>query len=137
MFAAEHHDWDSHSSAIGAGAQTPPEAQRIDDRDAGAALQQQPLVKTLYRVRLARTSGADDRNPVIERFVGCPTPETKKRLLRGPMRLREMIDLGYVLRRMHEPERNALAMPASREAPALDHSNFVRHVGSGGSCLMI
>ena len=45
------------------------------------------------------------------------------------MRLFERVDLGYVLRRMRELERDALAMPESRKPPILDQSNFVQYVG--------
>src|SRR5258706_16291978 len=45
------------------------------------------------------------------------------------MRLFEMIGLADMLRRMGELEADALAMPAGRETPALDHRDLVRHVG--------
>jgi hypothetical protein len=61
----------------------------------------------------------------------------KKRLLRGRMRLFEMIDLGYVLRRMYELERDDLAMPASREAPSLITVTSCGMSACGGSCLMM
>ena len=49
---AEYDDRIAGSSAVGAGTQAPPHAKRIDNRDAGTALQQ-PLDKAFCRVRLA------------------------------------------------------------------------------------
>jgi hypothetical protein len=45
------------------------------------------------------------------------------------MGLFEMIDLADMFRGMGELEPHALAMPAGRKAPALDHRHLVRHVG--------
>ena len=45
------------------------------------------------------------------------------------MRLLEVIDLPDVPGRVRELEGDAPAMPAGREAPALDHRHLVRHVG--------
>jgi hypothetical protein len=43
-----------------------------------------------------------------------------------------MIDLADMPGRMGELEADALAMPAGRKAPALDHRDLVRHVGMRG-----
>ena len=48
------------------------------------------------------------------------------------MRLLEVIDLTDMLGRMAELRADALAMPAGRKAPALDHRHLVRHVGMRG-----
>ena len=66
MAAAEHDDRIAGVRAVGAGAQSPPHAERIDDRDPRAGLEQ-PLDKALCRIGLARTGGADNRDPVVER----------------------------------------------------------------------
>src|SRR5690349_5025711 len=48
------------------------------------------------------------------------------------MRLLEMIDLADMPGGVRELEPDALAMPAGRKAPALDHRHFVRHVRMRG-----
>ena len=48
------------------------------------------------------------------------------------MRLFEMINLADMPSGMGELEPDALAMPAGRKAPALDHRHLVRHVGMRG-----
>src|SRR5215510_9165403 len=45
------------------------------------------------------------------------------------MRLVEIVDLADMPGWMSELEGHALAMPAGRKTPALDHCNLVRHVG--------
>jgi hypothetical protein len=40
-----------------------------------------------------------------------------------------MVDLADMPGRMGDLERDALAMPAGREAPTLDHRHLVRHSG--------
>ena len=48
------------------------------------------------------------------------------------MRLLEVIDLADMPGRMGELEADALAMRAGRKPAALDHRDFVRHVGMRG-----
>jgi hypothetical protein len=69
MTPAKHHDRIAGSAAVGARAQSPPDAKRIDDRHPCADVEQ-PLDKTFRRIGLARAGGADDRDPVIERVGG-------------------------------------------------------------------
>jgi hypothetical protein len=47
----------------------------------------------------------------------------------APARARLRVDLADMLRRMRELEADAVAMPGSRKAPALDDRHVVRHVG--------
>ena len=63
-------------AAVGARAQTPPNPERIHNRDPRAALEQ-PLDKPLCCVGLAGARGADNRNPVVERVCR----ETNRRAL--------------------------------------------------------
>src|ERR1700751_4353092 len=53
------------------------------------------------------------------------------------MRLLEMVDLADMLGRMGDLERDALAMPAGRAAPTLDHRHLVRHSRMRGSWVMV
>ena len=69
MAAAKHDDRITGCAAVGARAQSPPHAERIDDRHPRAAVEQ-PFDKSLGRVGLARAGGADDRDPVIKRLKG-------------------------------------------------------------------
>ena len=64
---AEYDDRIAGSGAVGAGTQAPPHAKRIDNCDAGTALKQ-PFDKALGCVGLARSRGADDSDPVVERI---------------------------------------------------------------------
>jgi hypothetical protein len=48
------------------------------------------------------------------------------------MRLLELVDLADMLRRVREPEADALSVRAGRETPALDRRNLVRHAGMRG-----
>jgi hypothetical protein len=65
MTSAEH-DHRIAGIAGRAGAQSPPHAKRINNRDPDSGIEQ-PLDKTLGRVGLARTGGANNRDAVIER----------------------------------------------------------------------
>jgi hypothetical protein len=67
--AAKHHDRIAGRGAVGARAQTPPHAERIDDHHQRAALKK-PLDESLGRIGLARTRCADDRDPVVELLSG-------------------------------------------------------------------
>lgn len=67
MTTVEHHDRIAGGAAVGARAQSPPHAERIDDRHTRADIEQ-PLDKTFGRIGLARAGGADDCDPVIESF---------------------------------------------------------------------
>jgi hypothetical protein len=69
MTSAEHHDRVAGGAAVGARAQSPPQAKWIDDRHACADVELR-LDKAFRRVGLARAGGADDRDPVIERVGG-------------------------------------------------------------------
>ena len=69
MTTAEHHDRIAGGAAVGAGAQSPPHAERIDDCYPRADIEQ-PLDKTFGRIGLARAGRADDCDPVIESFGG-------------------------------------------------------------------
>jgi hypothetical protein len=69
VFAAKDDDKIAGFAAVGARAQPPPHAERIDDRHPRTAVEQ-PFHESLGRVGLARPGGADDRNPIIERLRG-------------------------------------------------------------------
>ena len=69
MPAAEDDNRIAGGRAIGAGAQAPPNPERIDHRDPRPR-RQQPLDIPLGRVRLARAGRADDRDPLVERIGG-------------------------------------------------------------------
>ena len=63
--AAKDDDRIAGCGAVGAGAQSPPHAERIDDRDARAAIEQS-LDESLGGVGFAGARGADDGDPPIE-----------------------------------------------------------------------
>jgi hypothetical protein len=63
--AAEHDDGITGRAAVGACAQSPPDAKRIDDRYARAAVEQS-LDESLCGIGLARPGGADNRDAVVE-----------------------------------------------------------------------
>jgi hypothetical protein len=67
MAAAEDDDGITGCRAVGAGAQSPPDAEGINDRYARAAVDQ-ALDESLGRIGLARTGGADDDDAVVEGF---------------------------------------------------------------------
>lgn len=67
--AAEHDHGIAGGGAVGAGAQSPPHPERIDDRDVRAALEQ-PLDESLGGVGLAGAGGADDGDAIVERGGG-------------------------------------------------------------------
>jgi hypothetical protein len=67
MAAAKHHNRIAGRAAVGARPQSPPDAERIHDRDARAAVEQ-PLDESFRRIGLARARRADNRNPLIERL---------------------------------------------------------------------
>src|SRR5690349_8769968 len=67
--------------------------------------------------------------------LGAPPPRYRarhdwglKRLPGWRMRLLEMVDLANMPSRKRELEADALALPAARKPPALDHRHLVRHV---------
>jgi hypothetical protein len=66
MTPAEYHDRIASGTAVGAGAQSPLDAERVHDRHARAAIEQ-PLDKTFRGISLARAGGAHNRDAVIER----------------------------------------------------------------------
>ena len=53
------------------------------------------------------------------------------------MRLLEVVDLADMLGGMGELEADALAMPACREPPAVNHRNLVGMSAGAGSCVMV
>ena len=69
MAAAEDDDGITGCGAVGAGAQSPPDAERIDDRYTGAAVEQ-ALDESFGGIGLPRTGGADNGDAVVENFGG-------------------------------------------------------------------
>jgi hypothetical protein len=67
VLAAEHDDRIAGGAAVGARAQTPPDAEGVDDRNSRARAKE-ALDKPLRGICLARPCGADDRDPVVERI---------------------------------------------------------------------
>ena len=64
--AAEHDHRVAGRDPVGAGAQPSPDAERVDDADPCAGVEQQ-LDPTLAGIGLARAGGADDRDTLVQR----------------------------------------------------------------------
>ncbi len=67
--AAEDDNGIAGRSCVSPSAQASPDAERVDDADARAGVEQL-LDPALRRVRLARPGGADDGDPLVERGGG-------------------------------------------------------------------
>ena len=65
VFAAKDDDGKAGCGAVSAGAQAPPDAEGIDNRDSRAAIEQS-LDKSLGGVGFARARGANDGDPAVE-----------------------------------------------------------------------
>jgi hypothetical protein len=69
MVAAEDHDRERRRLAVGARAQAPPHAQRVDDADA-RLVGEDPLDEALRGVRLPAAGAPDDGDRLLEAGVG-------------------------------------------------------------------
>jgi hypothetical protein len=83
MAAAEDDDGITWCRAVGARAQAPPHAERIDDGDVRACLEE-AFDESFCRVGLARARRADDGDAFIERIEGQSGGESVAAHVPGP-----------------------------------------------------